>query len=292
MMVDMITTLIFSKDRACQLDFLIRSLNRHAEGKMQLNILYAFSDSGFESGYKKLIEKFPEINFIHQTSFKADVINIISKAKKYACFLTDDDVMFGDFDVSMDDVESLFEEINPMSLSLRLGRNTIVQDPYLDLIATMPRNITIFEDKFMVWDIKSVSNFEIEIIDNQIYNRYYACNFAMPVSLDGHLYKKKYLLPILKNISYYCPNSMEIAMSKAPIRLYPTSMLSCPLHSIVVNSPNNKIQDTVGTMAGEKFSLPVEELNQQFLEGKVLDLDRIYDFDIRGCHQELNLEMV
>ena len=290
MMVDMITTLIFSKNRACQLDLLIRSLNRHADTAMQLNVLYDFSDADFESGYKRVMEKFPQVKFIKQRSFKKDVVDILSSAEKYVCFLTDDDVMFGDF--SMSGLESLFAEVNPMSLSLRLGRNTIIQDPYLDLVTTMPRNITIFEDKFMIWDIKSVGNFEIEIIENKVYNRYYACNFAMPVSLDGHLYKKQYLLPILKNITYYCTNTMEIAMAKAPNGLYPTSILACPLQSIVVNSPNNKIQDTINTMAGERFSLPVKELNQQFLEGKVLNLDKIYGFDIKGCHQELNLEMV
>jgi len=285
---DMITTLIFSKDRACQLDFLIRSLNKHTSEHMQLNVLYTSSNNDFHLGYKKLIEKFPEVNFISQRFFKTDVIKVVSDAFKYVCLMTDDDVMFQDFDISFDELEVLFDEINPMSLSLRLGKNTIVQDPYRNLMATIPRHVAIFEDKFMVWDIKSVNNFEIEIIENQVYNRYYDCNFAMPVSLNGHIYKKSHLFPILKHIQFSCPNSLEIAMAKAPSSVYPNSVLTCLLHSIMVNSPNNK----TGTKACAKFPLPAEELNRQFLEGKVLNLDKMKNFDIKGCHQELNLEMV
>jgi len=115
----------------------------------------------------------------------------------------------------------------------------------------------------------------------------------MPVSLDGHIYKKQLLAPILENISFYCPNSMEMSMSVAKASAFRSSMLSSFVESIVVNSPNNKVQDLVKTtFAGEKFALELEELNHQFLEGKVLDLNKVYGFDIKGCHQELNLEMI
>jgi len=161
MTVDMITTLIFSKNRACQLDLLIRSLNKHAAGKMQLKVLYTFSEPDFGAGYEMLVKKFPEVNFIKQSSsFKRDVLEIISGANKYVGLFTDDDIMFGDFDVGLDELDEMFKAVEPISLSLRLGRNTIIQDPYRDILVRMPR----FDNhgRFLIWDSKNVGNFVID----------------------------------------------------------------------------------------------------------------------------------
>ncbi len=291
-MEDMIKTLIFSKDRACQLDLLLRSLSKHAEGKMQINVLYTFSNEEFQKGYDKVIEMFPEVTFKKQSAFKADVVEILSVADKYICFFTDDGVMFDDFSTSTDSLDSLFNDVNPMSLSLRLGQNTTVQDPYNNIASKTPVRFNVVHNEFLVWDRRSVGNFEVEEIDGKIYNRYYACNFAMPISLDGHIYRKKYVLPVLRNIVFHCPNTMEVGMGKAPSNMYPNSMMSCLPNSIVVNSPNNKVQDKFGTMAGELFPLSTEELNESFLSGKRLNMDRVYRSEIKGCHQELNMEML
>tara|TARA_Y100000310_G_scaffold37566_1_gene35258 strand:+ start:143 stop:1054 length:912 start_codon:yes stop_codon:yes gene_type:complete len=303
----MITTLIFSKNRACQLDLLIRSLNKHAAGKMGLRVLYTFSDPDFGAGYEMLAQKFPEVNFIKQSSsFKKDVLEIISSSSKYVGLFTDDDIMFGGFDVNLDELDEMFKDVKPISLSLRLGRNTIIQDPYKDVLTRMPRFAG--HGKFLIWDSKNVGNFFMEVIENVPYKRYYDCNFSMPVSLDGHIYKRQLLSQIVENISFYCPNSMELSMAGAKASAFRSSMLrhgplrlwekgnpdmACLVESIVVNSPNNKVQEVVkSTLAGEKFALEAKDLNRQFLEGKTLGLDKIYDFDIKGCHQELNLEMV
>tara|TARA_R100000008_G_scaffold83901_2_gene70018 strand:- start:2306 stop:3181 length:876 start_codon:yes stop_codon:yes gene_type:complete len=291
-MEDMIKTLVFSKDRACQLDLLLRSLSKHAEGKMQINVLYDYSSEDFGRGYEKIKEMFPEVLFHKETSFKSNVLDIISDAEKYICFFTDDGVMFSDLTVTTNDLDSLFSDINPMSLSLRLGQNTVVQDPYENIVSKMPVRFNLVHDKFLAWDIRSVGNFEMEEIDGTFYKRYYACNFTMPISLDGHIYRKKYLLPVLTNIVYHCPNTMEVSMGKAPSNMYPNSMLSCLPESIVVSSPNNKVQDKFGTMAGQLFPLSTERLNTSFLAGKRLDMGRVYRSEIKGCHQELNMEVV
>ena len=207
-------------------------------------------------------------------------------------FFTDDGVMFDDFSTTTDSLDSLFNDVNPMSLSLRLGQNTTVQDPYNNIASKTPVRFNVVHNEFLVWDSRSVGNFEVEEIDGKIYNRYYACNFAMPISLDGHIYRKKYVLPVLRNIVFHCPNTMEVGMGKAPSNMYPNSMMSCLPNSIVVNSPNNKVQDKFGTMAGELFPLSTEELNESFLSGKRLNMDRVYRSEIKGCHQELNMEML
>ena len=65
-------TLIFSKNRACQLELLLRSLN------MPVSVLYTF-DPEFAAGYLKLIKMYPQVNFIKQTNFKSQLIKFVKK---------------------------------------------------------------------------------------------------------------------------------------------------------------------------------------------------------------------
>ena len=103
-----IETLIFSKNRACQLELLLRSLNIPAV------VLYT-CDSEFERGYEKLIGMYPEVEFILQTDFKIQVMDFVRRGE-YVLFLTDDDVMvedFVEFDGFGDDVVSMSLALHP-----------------------------------------------------------------------------------------------------------------------------------------------------------------------------------
>ena len=73
---------------------------------------------------------------------------------------------------------------------------------------------------------------------------------------------------------------------------FETNLMACLENSIVVNSPNNKVQTLTGTFSGEIFHLDIEELNEEFLNGKRLDGEKVYNINVMGCHQEINLEMV
>jgi hypothetical protein len=102
--------LVFSKNRACQLELLLRSLNRN------VTILFT-CDKEYESGYNKVISMYPNMEFIYQHDFKKDVIRNLSK---HIMFLCDDDVMVNPFDDSKE--FSIFEENDDiLSLSLRLA---------------------------------------------------------------------------------------------------------------------------------------------------------------------------
>lgn len=80
-----LTTIIFSKNRACQLELLLRSLS------VPSIVLYTH-DPEFKKGYQKLITMYPKVKFIKQKDFKNDLLGII-RVSDYILFLTDDDVM-------------------------------------------------------------------------------------------------------------------------------------------------------------------------------------------------------
>jgi len=109
-------TIIFSKNRACQLELLLRSLTIPA------TVLYTY-DSKFKAGYEKLIKMYPKINFIKQTDFKSQLVKFV-KSSPYILFLTDDDVIIEPFS---EDCSELTEfKNNPKILSLSLGLSSKV----------------------------------------------------------------------------------------------------------------------------------------------------------------------
>ncbi len=72
----MINGIVFSKDRAAQLDLLLKSISKNAKDVFQLKVIYASSEISFEKGYEKLIDKHPEVKWMKEsTNFKNDVMS-------------------------------------------------------------------------------------------------------------------------------------------------------------------------------------------------------------------------
>lgn len=109
-----INTIISSKNRACQLELLLRSLT------MPACVLYT-CDPEFEAGYTKVSKMYPETKFVRETHFKTDLLNLIAAGQDYVMFAVDDDVQIRPF--SEDALEFTEFTNNPeiICLSLRLS---------------------------------------------------------------------------------------------------------------------------------------------------------------------------
>ena len=108
----MLSTIVFSKNRACQLDLLLRNLNLPA------TILYTY-DLGFKTGYDKLISMYPQFAFVKETNFKEQLIELLQK--DYIMFLVDDDICLERFDINCEELKHLKYNKKILCLSLRLS---------------------------------------------------------------------------------------------------------------------------------------------------------------------------
>ena len=52
----MINAIIFSKDKACQLELLLKSIRRNTSNLFDIKVIYEASNSVFNQGYEKLKE--------------------------------------------------------------------------------------------------------------------------------------------------------------------------------------------------------------------------------------------
>lgn len=274
----MITTLIFSKDRACQLEFLLRTLMYNQFGKISQDffILYKATTPEFEAGYAKLQTMTGHIVWIAEQNFEDDTKNILNNAKDHICFFVDDNLMYRGTHLNEAYIEALMTQVEGAGcVSLRLGHNTIVQDPYSGAkVQPMPNFVQLEVEgqrPVLAWKWTDLP----------------ANNFGYPFSVDGHIYNTDIVLNAL-DYEFDTPNAFEGRFKAQNI----PAVMFCEQRSCIVNNPMNLVgssQNKAGVWHGKSL----EELNTAFLNDYVLQPAREYAInEFVGCHQELETILI
>lgn len=244
--------IIFSKDRACQLDLLLRSM---PEGLHPI-IIYTASTPQFSDGYDK-------VNgiLIYENDFKSDLLRTIDISDPHIMFLTDDDVFINPFPEQSPQMTEFIKSSHIACLSLRLN-------PDLRYCYTLNRAMR-------KPNIKKLNTWEWMRAD---------ADFGYPMSLDGHIFRTSDILPLLQTLDYYNPNTLEGQLARHPIN---RPKMMCFDKSIIVNNPVNRVQSTVANRHG---NITAEYLNEQWLAGRRIKLEPFMGVKNNACHVELPIE--
>ncbi len=258
-----INIVVFSKDRAMQLDLFLRSFDTFVKNRdgYLINVLYTYSNDNFGAGYEKLIAERPNgIRWVKETQFKSDLLSLVESTHPYTVFFVDDDVIKDHFDF-YDAQGQLFDNSEDiLCRSLRLSRD--IQYCYTKQTPTKQpvfRDNNIFKWKGMEGD------------------------FGYPMSVDGHIFRTSDILPLLWDLDYSNPNYLEGHLAQRPIN---RPKMVCYTKSIVMNNPINLVQSTSPNVHG---NIPAAELNNMFLKGKTIALDNFIGINNVSCHQEMPL---
>jgi hypothetical protein len=265
--------IIFSKDRAMQLDLLLESilLNFDVED-YQINILYKASNDEFKRGYELVINKYPQFNFKIEESFKNDVLSLFNNSD-YTVFFTDDDIIYNSFKLTKYELRNIFELSKAICFSLRLGLNTTncYTMQKLNKLEKFDKHKifydTDFIEPFISWKVADGTN-----------------DYAYPMSVDGHIFKTEYIKNLCEVLEYNNPNLFEAMLSNFT---RPEMIITSYEHSKLVNSPINRVQETFQNLSGMKYRYSVEDLNEMYLDGLILNFEKMNFNEITGCHQEI-----
>lgn len=208
--------IVFSKDRAMQLDLLLTSLSRNAPGLFDVTVLWA--SRLMQESYAICAAEHPDVTFIEEDGLTYQVRSLVGD--KLVAFFTDDDVLYERMSV----VPPLREKW--ICLSLRLGMNTNYCYP-LDRAQATPLSTQ--------WEWRRADG-----------------DFAYPMSLDGHIFRANDLLPHLGHFT--TPNWLEVMLVKAAPRIDRPLMAAYP-HSRLVNIPVNRVQDEMPNRNGNYHSV-------------------------------------
>lgn len=269
--MEQVVGLVFSKDRAMQLDATIRSLIIHCRDmeKIDLVIIYTTSNLENEQQYKTLINTYSQIQFIKEVDFASQVLETIT-AYEYVLFLVDDTMFVRDFLIETI-INSLLLYPNALGFSLRLGENTsycypLGADQQLPIFSKTAHGFLSFDWTSSEYD------------------------FAYPLEISSSVYRVKDIMAVLPD-SFINPNTLEAYLDHHKMILSHKNLLLCNQYSYAFCNPINKVQNTFNNRAGESFYYSLDQLKEMFEEGYRIDVEEYNELMPKGCHQEVELKV-
>jgi hypothetical protein len=258
-----ITIISFSCDRPMQLHALLDSLNTNLINPSSIFVIWKSTNQECSLGYQKVKNMFPSVSFIREKNMLFEIQNLIQESDAHIMFATDDSLLFETTKInSINNCESI------LAFSLRLGDNIAYSHP----LGRAVRKPTIFKtDNLNIWKWGGAD-----------------AEFGYPMSLDGHVFRKTFLIDALKNVTFTNPNQLEDQLHKK-IKSGPPLWMVSFAQSHYVSNPINRVQDTFPNRCGNNNNDAPSELAKLYNSGKRIDIIKtISDLPI-GCHQEYSL---
>ena len=260
-----IPTLILSKNRAPQLRLLLESLYFNATGIFDPYVCWTANTSAFENGYTKLKNEFANVRFARETYLLHNFYNFLDhwKDDHFALFM-DDCIFYKPLRLSPEELLSNLDD-NTWCLSLRLGRNTTEN-------TKQPLEVTSENNGFIKHAFKK----------HDPYDSYGFC-----FSWDGVIYKTQDVLDLLDGSDFtetdnqwaILPQKIENLTSNKRNNIS-KDLMCFPTESHVVSMNYNS------THPAARFdSYPLEELNNHYLGGHIIDIKSINFSEIKGTHE-------
>jgi hypothetical protein len=299
----MISALIFSKDRAMQLDGMLRSFFRWSSepNLASLSVLYATSNERFRRQYHNLEGVYQKrVHFIDETDFRTQVLDLIGahqtarsrwfpgswirrkthtsegtkaprvKPPTHILFLVDDTLFVRPFSLRLA-AEALDSTDRALGFSFRLGTNTV--------------------NSYVLQRSQALPSFEHLPDGVQKYSWLQADgDFAYPLELSSSFYRAETIVRLVAGLEFSDPNTLESQLSVHSGRLrrrFP--FLLCWENSVAFSVPVNRVQDVFENRSGDQALFSVSALADLFDAGKRLDVGALEGFVPSSCHQEVSL---
>ncbi len=318
-------TLIFSRDRAMQLDAVLRSFFlRCLDGELeQVYVLYRTSTEQHARQYAALQETYPTVNFVTQGEFRRDVLRIANP--------------YGGGSLAERRYTALNELIsNLISLErfpLRYWQSALyrLRTKILGhLFPTPPEDshiLFLVDDNLFVRDFSlresaqllrghpRALGFSLRLGENTAYC--YAMDhaqalpefaslgagvlkfdwttseldFAYPLEISSSVYRLKDIFPVIVRQPFSNPNELEYQLAVSAAQ-YSQRMpfLLCPEKSLTFCNPLNLVQNFAPNRASDAMEYSSEHLADLFDQGYRVQIEAFRGFVPQSCHQEVALE--
>lgn len=253
-----ISIIVFSKGRPLQMHAYLESLLKFSDAKQEMiQVLYCETE---KIRYEKLMQNFPEVKWIKESKFEADLRGLIASAGKYIMFGCDDVVFTRKF--SLDQAaDYLHKHPDVFGYSMRLGEN----------IKPVPANLS--EDAAVLewkWDC-----------ENQHYN--------YPWELDCTLYRKEDVTRLLeeeetpiKNPNYY---EAMITPDNRSRRITRPNMACNKKSGCAVVITVNRVQETHQNGYDDSMLTDIYSLDRLYNdEDNTLNIEKISSMDNSAIH--------
>ncbi len=268
----MTTAIVFSKNRAAQLDLLLRSIETNAPDLYDTIHVIWKGDGEYAAAYRICQDEHLSVVFGREVDLRDDTLVLVRAAGEHIAFLMDDCVFYRTPDD--DPVASVLEDEDVLCFSPRLGLNTTDSYP-LRRRQEVPA-ARAAEDGIVYWGWQTAD-----------------ADFSYPYSLDGNVFRRDDLLPLLHDVhDWSTPNSLETSLAVMGDRLGRPLMAAHTCSSLVGVPANRVGDDSYSTNRhGELYPRDPFELNRAYLAGGRIRLDSVAPFMVNAAHVEFPLRL-
>ncbi|MBN8610219.1 MAG: hypothetical protein J0L92_06530 [Deltaproteobacteria bacterium] len=271
---------VFSKDRACQLELLLRSLHeqcRQSE-RLRIAVLYKASDARFAAGYEEVRRRFPAVDLVPQTSspIKEQIGALVAQPLcELFTFFTDDIVVIRPIDLFDAPFETLRERADVTSIALRLDRSIDHCQPLG--IDTPPPTL----DVDSTWRYRRPSTRPGRLLA-RLRGTLPLGDWAGSMFIDGYVFRHPELVDYFRRLPDFSHvTQIEQVMLENPLR---GDRVVCCAKARIVNLVLNRVDTrSVYPHAGGSPA----ELNERFLDGGRLDYTHLRTVPRRSCHVDV-----
>lgn len=261
-MKDKVDIIIFSKDRAMQLDALLCSISKYVENIGKVYVLYKASNIEFQKGYLKIFEKaiflsmttpqsYLPCQLFVETDFKKRLNEILSLVKTKRVLLLCDDVVFTD----KVDLNVYVPWLSWNSINLCLGFN-IDWCNAKSCVQTIQHEFNMYKD-LIRWKWTEEKH-----------------DFAYPNSIGASIFKTWWIKILAKILPYDCPNWLEGRMNNKWVKLFipkrTISYYKSKAYCLLLNQVQTVYKFQEGTPRTS-----TKKLNDLFLQDKFIDISEL-----------------
>lgn len=277
LVMNKIKMVIPSRDRGCQLFALLESIDINALLLFDISVIYKATSEDYRAGYDIVQNHYPEVNFVEETDFRANVEEELETDRELFAFCTDDCLFYRNiykvlgYNAYEEISNALHYNVESLCYALRLGSNVTKENYYGG--RDLPPIQTWTNGRSLAWRWKNVAH----------------SSLGYPLSVDAHIFLTSKIRRIVSRAVFDTPNSLEGNMASFALSLPEDVMLS-PMQSVVYSNSCNRTQNDWTNHCGSKFPLSVEELNQRFLAGDRIDVAAMKFDNIISMHDEVEMK--
>ena len=268
--------LIWSKNRATQLELCLRSIKAKFKPAHKIIVQYTYDNNEYKKAYDIVSKKYPNVIFIKEDDFRNTLVKLINTFEnEYCMFFTDDDVFVKP--VSVKEYEFLMgvyksnQNIHVLSFRMNMSinfcnpANTAIERP----------SSFIESEEYLLWNWQQPG-----------INRHYCWGY--PMAINSHLYPRERIVDQIKRSDFHNVNSLESRLNGK--RWFDKPLILSFNETKVFNVQNNFVQGS--RMKEEHFNQSIKMLNDKFLQGYRLSTKNLYGMNPQRAHGAIEYQFI
>lgn len=322
-----INTIIFSCDRAMQLDAVLSSFFLHCKDAICANLFvyYKTTSKQHERLYAQLIDKYSSVTFVEERNFHQDIVHIAvadlyEQKKVWLLRFIEKITSIYNYPKSEKIISRFVRYVTLRIINFLIGN--MMNEKYDDAHILFLVDDNIFVRDFLIMEFVSllqsnpdVLGFSLRLGKNIQYSytrdraltmpQFFQVSdeilkydwtksdgeFGYPFDISSSLFRAKDVLPLLFRLLYANPNELEAKLaSRNGEFCEETPYLLCGKSSYSFCNPINLVQTYTSNRFGGNSAYSTKKLAAYFSQGYRIQINEYSGFIPESCHQEIELK--